>query len=202
MSTDVDIDNPPAPAAPARVRLGATEQYELEQFYYDEAACLDEARYTDWLDLFTEDIRYWMPVRQTRLTCQLAEEFTAPGEIAYFDDDFDTLALRARKLQSEYAWGENPPSRARHMYSNIRALADDGTELTTTLNFIFFRGALADDVDWWVGRREDVVRRTEGGFKIARRASDLPGPDRDPVEEHEPVLLTALSQHRRAREVG
>lgn len=161
---------PPASTVPARVRLTAEQQYDLEQFYYDEAACLDEARYTDWLKLFADDIRYWMPVRQTRLTGQLAEEFTAPGEIAFFDDNFETLGLRARKLQSEYAWGENPPSRSRHMYTNIRVLADDGTQLTTTLNFIFFRGALADDTDWWVGRRADVLRRTEDGFKIAKRS--------------------------------
>lgn len=149
--------------------LNAQEQHELEQFYYAEAACLDEARYTEWLALFADDARYWMPVRQTRLTGQLDGEFTKPGEIALFDDNFETLGIRARKLQSEYAWGENPPSRTRHMYTNIRATARDETSWTVSLNFTFFRGSLSDDTDWWVGRRDDVLRPYEGSFKIAQR---------------------------------
>jgi biphenyl 2,3-dioxygenase beta subunit len=96
-----------------------------------------------------------------------------PGQIAFFDDNMETLGLRVRKLQSAYAWGENPPSRTRHMYSNIRAIAVDGDELTVSLNFIFFRGALEDDADWWVGRREDVLRRSDGTFKIVKRSTYL-----------------------------
>ncbi|RYE39299.1 MAG: 3-phenylpropionate/cinnamic acid dioxygenase subunit beta [Hyphomicrobiales bacterium] len=149
--------------------LNAQTQYELEQFYYAEAACLDEARYTDWLALFADDARYWVPVRQTRLTGQLDEEFTKPGEIALFDDDMDTLGIRVRKLQSAYAWGENPPSRTRHMYSNIRVTARDEDSLTVSMNFTFYRGYLAQDADWWAGRREDVLRPHEDSFKIARR---------------------------------
>ncbi|AKE01517.1 hypothetical protein XU06_31880 (plasmid) [Rhodococcus erythropolis] len=151
------------------ILLNVQTQYELEQFYYDEAACLDEARYTDWLALFAEDARYWVPVRQTRLTGQLDEEFTKPGEIALFDDDMGTLGIRVRKLQSAYAWGENPPSRTRHMYSNIRVTARDEDSLTVSMNFIFYRGYLAQDADWWVGRREDVLRPHEDSYKIARR---------------------------------
>ncbi len=149
--------------------LNAEEQHRLEQFYYEEAACLDEARFTDWLELFAPDARHWVPVRQSRLTGQLDEEFTKPGEIALFDDDLDTLGIRVRKLQSEYAWGENPPSRTRHFYTNIRATARDEESLSVTSNFIFFRGYLAADEDWWVGRRDDVLRPHEDSFRIARR---------------------------------
>ena len=39
---------------------------EVEQFLYREARLLDERRFHEWLLLFTEDVRYWMPVRSNR----------------------------------------------------------------------------------------------------------------------------------------
>lgn len=149
--------------------VNAEEQHQIEQFYYEEAACLDEARYTDWLTSFTEDARYWVPIRQTRLTGQLDEEFTKPGEIALFDEDINTLGIRVRKLQSEYMWGENPPSRSRHLITNVRVTAREEDSLSVATSFLFFRGYMATDADWWVGRREDVLRTHGDGFKIARR---------------------------------
>ena len=37
---------------------------EVEDFLYHEAELLDERRYEEWLDLFTEDVHYWMPMRR------------------------------------------------------------------------------------------------------------------------------------------
>ena len=39
---------------------------DIEQFLYHEARLLDARRLSEWLDLFTDDVRYWMPVRSTR----------------------------------------------------------------------------------------------------------------------------------------
>ena len=35
---------------------------EIEEFLYREAELLDERRYEEWLDLFTEDTHYFMPM--------------------------------------------------------------------------------------------------------------------------------------------
>ena len=45
----------------------------------------------------------------------------------------------------------------------------NGEELTTLSNFILYRSRLERDVDWWVGRRVDVLRRCDDSFQIARR---------------------------------
>jgi len=37
------------------------------------------------------------------------------------------------------------------------------------LNFILYRSRLERDVDWWVGRRVDVLRRTDDSYQIAKR---------------------------------
>jgi 3-phenylpropionate/cinnamic acid dioxygenase small subunit len=39
---------------------------EVEQFLYREARLLDERRFREWLELFTDDARYWMGGRSNR----------------------------------------------------------------------------------------------------------------------------------------
>src|ERR1044071_6935175 len=108
----------------------AVRQFEVERFYYDEAALLDAHRYEEWLTLFTEDARYFMPIRRTRMQRELDKEFTQPGEMAFFDDNKAQLAGRVNKLATGKSWSEDPPSRTRHMITNVRVVEDDGTELT------------------------------------------------------------------------
>ena len=47
-------------------------QLEVERFLYDEAALLDERRFWEWLELFTDDVRYWMPLREAIEACRTA----------------------------------------------------------------------------------------------------------------------------------
>ena len=37
---------------------------EVEDLFYTEADLLDGRRYEEWLDLFTDDVHYWMPMRR------------------------------------------------------------------------------------------------------------------------------------------
>src|SRR5437588_3111264 len=46
-----------------RSRVDVELQHEIEQFLYHEAALLADREYQDWLDLFADDIHYWMPTR-------------------------------------------------------------------------------------------------------------------------------------------
>ncbi|WGY00408.1 3-phenylpropionate/cinnamic acid dioxygenase subunit beta [Nocardioides sp. QY071] len=144
-------------------------QHQVERFYYDEAALLDAHRYDEWITLFTEDTHYFMPLRRTMPRRQLHKEFTQPGEMAFFDDDHLMLSLRVQKLSTGTAWAEDPPSRTRHLVTNVRILSDDGAELVSESHFLLHRTRLRDDLDQWVGRREDTLRRDADGFKIARR---------------------------------
>lgn len=153
--------------APAAERM--VLQFEVEQFLYAEAALLDARRYRDWLALIAEDIHYWMPVRRTVTNDNLDREFTREGEVAYFDDDREFLEMRVKKLEAGSAWSEDPPSRSRHFVANVRILDVQGDEITIEACFHIYRTRLEVDVDSWVGRRTDVLRRVEGGFQLARR---------------------------------
>lgn len=145
------------------------QQYEVEQFYTHEAALLDHHKYAEWIELFTDDTHYFMPIRRTVPRRSLSKEFTQPGDVAFFDDDKQTLNGRVLKLGTGTAWAEDPPSRTRHLVTNVRIVEDSGAELTVETCFHLYRTRLKSEIDEWIGRREDVLRRTEEGFKIARR---------------------------------
>lgn len=144
-------------------------QFLVEQFYYAEAAALDQRRYDAWLALFTDDVHYWMPVRRTRTSNEIDQEFTAPGAVAYFDDTKAMLAGRVRKLQTGYSWSEDPPSRTRHLITNVQILDECDGALNVTSNFHVYRTRLNSEEDSWIGHREDVLRRAGASFLIARR---------------------------------
>jgi len=144
-------------------------QYEIEQFLYAEAAILDERRYRDWLALLDPTIHYWMPIRRTVTQSNIDREFTKPGDMAFFDEDFGLLEMRVKKLEAGSAWSEDPPSRSRHFVTNVRIVEIEGDDVTAECCFCLYRTRLNTEVDTWTGRRVDVLRRCEGGFRLARR---------------------------------
>lgn len=146
-------------------------RHKLEDFLFLEAELLDERRFREWLDLFTDDLHYWMPVRHNPLTRpeSLVEELAKPDESYYFNDTKETLRIRVERVYSKTAWAEIPPSRTRRLISNIRLKRDDGREMEVHSNFIVYRTRMEHDEDLFVGTRKDGVRRINGGFKIAWR---------------------------------
>jgi biphenyl 2,3-dioxygenase beta subunit len=144
-------------------------QYVAERFYTQEAALLDAHRYPEWVELFSEDTHYFMPIRRTRLRRELAKEFTQPGEIAFFDETKTSLAGRAAKIATGTAWAEDPPSRTRHLITNVHVTDDRGDELDVESNFILYRTRLKSEETTWIGSRRDLLRRHGGSFLIAKR---------------------------------
>lgn len=143
----------------------------VEDFLYLEAELLDERRHREWLELFTDDARYWMPIRYNpyQRPEELDDELSKPGEAYYFNDTKETLRTRVERLYSKTAWAEMPPSRTRRLISNIRIKKDDGSEIEVHSNFFLYRTRLEKDQDILVGTRKDILRRVNNEFKIARR---------------------------------
>ena len=144
-------------------------QFEVERFYFDEAALLDAHRYDEWLALFTDDAFYFMPLRRTRMQRDLDKEFTQPGEMAFFDDTKEQLVSRVSKLATGKSWSEDPPSRTRHLITNVRVVQDSSAELSVESNFHLYRTRLKSEETSWIGSRKDVLRRVDGSFQIAKR---------------------------------
>jgi 3-phenylpropionate/cinnamic acid dioxygenase small subunit len=144
---------------------------QVEDFFYLEAELLDDRKLREWLELLTDDVRYWMPIRHntSERPQEMAEELSKPGEGYYFDDNKQNLTLRVERVYSKSAWAELPPSRTRHLISNVRVKKDNGAEIEAHSNFLVYRTRMETDKDMFVGTRQDILRRVNGTFKIARR---------------------------------
>lgn len=141
---------------------------EVHQFLVWEAELLDSRRYRDWLDLFTEDIVYRMPVRVTRA-------HTLEGSILdgmdHFDEDMYSLKKRVQRFETEHAWTEDPPSRTRHFVTNVRVYPTEGDGEYTVKSYVLLFRSRGDtrDPDFLSAERTDILRHSDGGFKVANR---------------------------------
>ena len=159
----------------------------VEQFLYREARLLDERRFHDWLGLFTDDVHYWMTARGNRYprsSKALAsldndrradEDPNSTEEFALFDEDIRTLTARVARLDTGMAWAEDPPSHTCHLISNIAVLEGGrDTQVTVHSNFILYRTRGESEQDFYVGRRQDILRWSGGDWRIAYRKILLP----------------------------
>jgi len=148
---------------------------EIEEFLYREADLLDERRYEEWLALIADDMRYWMPMRRNVKFGEEAQEFTRAGEdINWFDEGKETLTRRVKQILTGMHWAEEPVSRISHMVSNVRLIEvnpslAEAAEVAAKCRFLIYRNRVQTETDILVGKREDLLRRTEAGWQIARR---------------------------------
>ncbi|HSF04606.1 MAG TPA: 3-phenylpropionate/cinnamic acid dioxygenase subunit beta [Methylomirabilota bacterium] len=149
-------------------------KHEIEELLYREAELLDERRYEEWLELFTEDVRYWMPMRRNVPRDELEREFTREGtDVNWFDEGKETLARRVKQILTGVHWAEEPASRICHMVCNVQVLtappAGPSAEIAVKSRFLIYRNRVETETDLLVGKREDLLRRVDGSWKIARR---------------------------------
>lgn len=141
------------------------------QFLAREAAVLDSGDYKGWLELLAEDIQYQVPVRATRYGT-LEDEFSATS--FHFDEDFYSLTMRVNRLDTKFAWAEDPPTRVRHIVGNVlvRDASDDRIEVSSA--FLLYRSRL-DEAQGEVlsGLREDRLVREGPGWRLGRRTAFL-----------------------------
>jgi 3-phenylpropionate/cinnamic acid dioxygenase small subunit len=65
---------------------------EVEDFLWHEADLLDDFQYEEWLDLLTDDLSYWMPIRRNVPSREMEGEMTREGpDLSWYTDDKPTL---------------------------------------------------------------------------------------------------------------
>jgi biphenyl 2,3-dioxygenase beta subunit len=119
--------------------------------------------------LFTDYTHYFMHNRRNTIRRDLADEYTKPCEMPFFDENKALLHGRVVKLTTGRSWSEDPPSRTRRLIANVRVIDDDGNELNVESNFHVYRTRLKSEEDSWIGSRHDTLRRTGDTFAIAKR---------------------------------
>lgn len=141
---------------------------EAHRFLVDEAALFDAQLWSEWLALLTEDIRYVMPVRVT--TARGTGFDTQPG-MAHFDENYYTLTKRVERLGTDYAWTEDPPSRIRHLVTNIRTLETSNESTIDVESTVLLFRSRGDDrePELLCAHRADRLLSTAEGWRLDAR---------------------------------
>jgi 3-phenylpropionate/cinnamic acid dioxygenase small subunit len=155
---------------------------EVEKFLYREARLLDERCFHEWLELLTDDIHYWMGARSNRYPKTskaiaifdpdryVESDLTGEDELAILDEDKGSLGARVRRLDTGMAWAEDPPSRTRHLITNIEVEPGEVVqEVRAYSNFLVYRSRAETEQDFYVGARRDILRRAAGRWRLANR---------------------------------
>jgi 3-phenylpropionate/cinnamic acid dioxygenase small subunit len=133
-------------------------------FLYTEARLADEARYAEWLALWTEDAVYWVPAT------------TDPGaepdrQLSHVYDNRARLETRVKLLQTGHRYSQEPPSRMRRLISNVEVTAGDGNDVIAESNFILAELSVQArrELHWWVGRTTHRLRNVDGVLKMSHK---------------------------------
>jgi len=133
--------------------------HRISQFLYEEARLLDDWQFRDWLAQLDEEIRYTM---RTTVNAQTRDrrKGVQPPTTWIFNDNKDQLERRIARLETGMAWAEEPPSRTRHMLSNLQVSETDQPDVfAVRLNYLLYRAQKERDETFYVGTRVDKVRR-------------------------------------------
>lgn len=133
-----------------------------------EAHLLDDRDWEGWLELFTEDCLYWMPVDP------LAEDGTLRLNVFY--DDKAKMRDRIGRLSSGSAYTEEPISLTARSFSALQVESVDEEALVVRSNFqlVAYRSG---DQRLLGGRYRHRLVRADGGLRISEKRVALLGSD-------------------------
>ena len=141
-----------------------------ERFLYEEAQLLDDRQPIEWYEtMLTDDIDYRIPIRTTR---ERSAETEFSNNSYHMKEDWGSLKVRAERMENDFAWSEDPPSRNRRFVSNVRITDhDEAVAEVTVKNNLLVHRTRADDTepDLLSAERHDTLRRIEDGWRLAKR---------------------------------
>ena len=131
-------------------------------FLYMEARLADEARYAEWLALWTDDGVYWVPAT--------TDPDTDPDtRISHIYDNRARIDTRVKLLLTGHRLSQVPASLMRRLISNIEVNAGENGELVVESNFILAELSIQakHEMHWWVGRTTHRLRRVAGELRMS-----------------------------------
>ena len=135
-----------------------------EAFLYHEARLLDTGQYEQWLELFTPDGIYWIPLERDQ------QDGLATSSIMH--DDRTLLELRVKQFRHPRAHARLPLARTVHQVGNVTVLEETAAEIrvASTLTVVEFRNEKQRVYGALVEHR---LKRNGDTLRIARKRIDL-----------------------------
>lgn len=141
---------------------------EVSRLVHLEARLLDDRRFSEWIALFTDDCRYWVPA---------SEDMRAPADgPSHFHDDRQLMQARTHRLANPRAFGAEPAPRTVHVVSGIAAEERDGELRATSAQIMLEwrdRDGFEADKRLFGGRVTHRLRREAGALRIIEKRVDL-----------------------------
>ena len=145
--------------------VAADVQREVEQFLYAQAELLDGKHWQAFIDLFTEDGVYWMPVAR--------EQTEWEGSPSIFAEDRLMMDIRKGRVSHPNAWSQAPMWETNHLVSHvaIESANADTIEVRSRFHMMELR---RDALRHFGGSyRHTLVRDAGGALKIRLQRVDL-----------------------------
>ena len=140
------------------------EDAELARFVKREARLVDEKRFDEWYELFTEDAHYWVPAVHGQKS-PLTE-----NSLAY--EDKLLLRLRLERMKSPLAYSQKPASRCLHVMQETDVEKRDGDEFLTRTPFIYTE-TRNDDSQRYAAVAWHTLVAKGGALKIRLKRVDI-----------------------------
>jgi 3-phenylpropionate/trans-cinnamate dioxygenase subunit beta len=141
-------------------------RHRVSDFYAYETALLDDGRLREWLDLLEDDVRYVMPMRETRQGSPSANG----NPIFYlYNDDKRSLEQRIARLETGLALVESPPSATQRCVTDILVLSQTAEMLEIRSSFSVVQARDEMNETHFVGRRTDHLTIGSHTLRVRRR---------------------------------
>ena len=139
---------------------------EVVRFIYREARLIDERRFDEWYELFTDDAYYWVPLTPGQ-TDPLAH-----NSLAY--DDKLLLKLRIERLKQPRAYSQKPQSRCLHVLQAPEVEKSDAArgEFLTRTPFLYTE-TRGDELQRYAATAWHTLVRDGGGLRIRLKRVDI-----------------------------
>ena len=115
-------------------------EQELVQFVYDEARLIDDKRFDEWYELFTDDARYWMPLTRGQ----------PDGDVhtSLFYEDKLLLKLRVERLKNPKSYSQNQPSFCQHVLQQpqVESVDTNGNRFVVRTPFTYVEAQLDNQI--------------------------------------------------------
>ena len=141
------------------------ELKEIEDFLYLEASYLDRADLDNWLDLYTEDCTYWMPLDEDQ------DDPLNHASIMY--ENRDLMEIRKRNLKNQWAPSKHYKVRSTHIISNIRIQDKCGVSGDCTVTSQFLALMHYKTKHLFGGTYLHELKRVENSYRILHKRVTL-----------------------------
>lgn len=137
---------------------------DCEEFLLHEARLLDEAKFDDWLALFTPDAQYWVPSEPNQQNPH--------DTVSLMYDDRRLLETRVRRLASPRIYSQEPRSRTSRIVANV-TLEESSADYALTRSKFMLIEFRRNEQRMFGGTCFHRLVRHEGALRIRLKRIDL-----------------------------